>query len=158
MPSVLFICTGNIFRSMIAEHALRAQARASDGIVASSAGTQANPMAMYPVVRYRLMERGIDPTGHVQRKLTRDILEGADLPIAISTDHQAFVRETFGLEIPLFNRVCCGRDEPILDLGEQLPRWQEDPEAADAYVRGMVDTIWEAIPHLVANMHEFVDS
>ena len=155
MKSVLFICTGNIFRSMIAEHAFRAQVDPTIEWVSCSAGTGALPMKMYEAVRLRLVDRGIDPTGHEQRKLVKDMLEWADLPVAMSLDHQAYVRESFGREIPLFNRVCYGRDEPVLDLGESLTNWKEDPEAADAYVRKMVDTIWDGIPNFLANIDDY---
>ena len=155
MRSVLFICTGNIFRSMIAEHALRVQIVPDEGVVVSSSGTGAQPMEMYEGVRARLIERGIDPSDHVQRKLTQELLDDADLPVAMSLDHQIHVREQFGLEIPLFNRVCFGRDEPVLDLGERLPNWREEPDAAEAYVLQMVDTIWDAIPGFKAHMDDY---
>lgn len=141
---------------MIAEHAMRAQLRSGDDITVSSAGTQANPMEMYEVVRHRLIARGIDPSEHVQRKLTQEILDQADLPVAMSLDHQTFVRETFGREIPLFNLVCFGREEPLLDLGEALPNWQAETDAADQYARQMVDTIWEAIPNLKKRAELFI--
>ena len=137
---------------MIAEHAFNAQVTPDDGLSASSAGTEAEPMKMYTVVRDRLIERGADPLAHVQRRLTRDVLESADLPVAMSLDHQATIRKEFDLEIPLFNRVSHGCDEPLLDLGERLPHWRDDPAAADAYVREMVDTIWDAIPSFKQNV------
>lgn len=152
MKSILFICTGNIFRSMIAEHALRGQIAPNEGVIVSSAGTGARPMEMYEGVRTRLIERGIDPSDHAQRKLTQEILDDADLPVAMSLDHQIHVSEQFGREIPLFNRVCFGRDEPVLDLGESLTNWRDDPKAAKAYVEQMVDTIWDAIPSFKKNV------
>ena len=155
MRSILFICTGNIFRSMIAEHGLRAQIAPNECVVVASSGTGAQPMKMYEGVRTRLIERGIDPSGHVQRKLTQELLDGADLPVAMSLNHQAYAREQFGREIPLFNRVCFGRDEPVLDLGESLTNWRDDPEAAEAYVEQMVDTIWDAIPSFKAHMDDY---
>jgi protein-tyrosine-phosphatase len=137
---------------MLAEHALRAQIAPNEGVVVSSSGTGAQPMDMYEGVRARLIERGIDPTGHVQRKLTQQILDDADLSVAMGFDHQAFTHKQFGQEIPLFNRVCFGRDEPVIDLGEKLTNWREDPKAADVYVIQMVDTIWEAIPSFKAHV------
>ena len=156
MRSILFVCTGNIFRSMIAEHALRAQLPQDSDWRVSSAGTGANPMMMYDVVRVRLIELGIDPTDHVQRKLTQDILDGADLPVAMSLDHQAFVCEHFGREIPLYNRVCYDKDEPVLDLGESLPDWKADPAGADAYVLQMVDSIWESTPSFISRADHYL--
>jgi protein-tyrosine phosphatase len=48
MPSILFVCTGNIFRSMIAEYALKAMLDPRSLIRVSSAGTVALPQAMHP--------------------------------------------------------------------------------------------------------------
>ena len=156
MKSVLFICTGNIFRSMVAEHALKAQMAPGDALIVESAGTHPYPMAIYDAVRERLIERGIDPSGHSQRKLTQEMLDDAGLPVAMSLDHQTFVRDQYGREIPLFNRVCYGRDEPVLDLGESLTDGENDAAAAEAYVRQMVDTIWEAMPRFRENMVGFL--
>jgi protein-tyrosine-phosphatase len=140
---------------MTAEHAFRAQINPGEELVVSSAGTKANPMEMYEAVRLRLIDLGIDPSAHKQRKLTQGLLDGADLSIAMSLDHQVFVREQFDREIPLFNRVCYGRDEALLDLGESLTNWQDDRAAADTYVRQMVDTIWDGMPSFKANMDQF---
>ena len=155
MRSVLFVCNGNIFRSMIAEHALRAQIAAEHADRVSSAGVTANPQKMQPLVRARLIERGIDPAGHQQRKLTTEILEGADLVVAMSLDHQAHLAAQYRREVPLFNRVCFGIDEPVLDIGDRYPDWQERPDEVDAHIVGMVDTVWEAIPRFLENEARF---
>lgn len=155
MKSVLFICNGNIFRSMSAEYALRAQIDREDAKRVASAGITANPQEMLAPVRERLIERGIDPSGHHQRRLTREILEDADIAIAMSLDHQAHVAEHFGRQIPLFNRVCFGRDDPLLDIGEHFPNWKEVPDEVNAYAIKMVDTIWDAIPSLIRNLPDY---
>ena len=51
MTSILFVCTGNIFRSMTAEYALRARLSAQSSIRVSSAGIQARPQEMHPDIR-----------------------------------------------------------------------------------------------------------
>ncbi|HSF32988.1 MAG TPA: hypothetical protein VLK82_21270 [Candidatus Tectomicrobia bacterium] len=43
MPSILFVCTGNIFRSLTAEYALKAVLDPRSPIRVSSAGTVAIP-------------------------------------------------------------------------------------------------------------------
>ena len=151
MNRVLFICNGNIFRSMTAEYALRAQLPEDSDVEVVSAGVTAKPQEVLPLVRARLIEHGVDPSAHRQRKLTGEILNEADLAVAINLDHQAHVRETYGREIPLFNRICFGRDEGLLDIGEFFENWREVPDEVDEYVVKMVDTIWDAIPALVVN-------
>lgn len=41
-------------------------------------------------------------------------------------DHQEAVQQLFGLSFPLFNQLCFDRDEPILDVHEALPDWEEN--------------------------------
>jgi protein-tyrosine-phosphatase len=100
----------------------------------------------------RLLERGADPVGHIQRKLTQSLLDEADCVVAMGRDHQEAVQRLFGLSIPLFNQLCFARDEPILDLHEALPIWEQDVELAQAYVVSVVDHIYEAIPHFAARL------
>src|SRR5919106_1148257 len=54
-----------------------------------------NPPAMHPDVRAYLVQRGIDPSHHRQRRVSAEFLKASDLVIAMSTDHQAFLLNTF---------------------------------------------------------------
>jgi protein-tyrosine-phosphatase len=121
MPSILFVCTGNIFRSMTAEYALKAVLDSRSPTRVSSAGTVALPQAMHPAVRAYVVQRGIDPSHHHQRKVSAELLNVSDLVIAMSTDHQAFLFETFQYRAPLFHDVCHGRSEPLLDVWRRFP-------------------------------------
>jgi len=89
-----------------------------------SAGIQAKLQSIHPIVCARLLERGADPVGHIQRKLTQFLLDEADCVVAMGRDHQEAVQRLFGLSIPFFNQLCCDRDEPILDLHEVPPDWE----------------------------------
>jgi len=150
--SVLFVCTGNIFRSVAAEHALKAGLGVDTSCIVSSAGIAVKPQSVHDWVQTRLREKGADPTTHVQRQLTRDLLGAADLVIAMGRDHQIFVREQFGREVPLFNQVCLGHDQPILDVHEAIPDWETEPERARAYVWSVIDVIWATAPALLPHL------
>ncbi len=113
--SVLFVCTGNIFRSVAAEYALKAGLGVGTSCVVSSAGIDVKPQSVHDWVQTKLREKGADPTSHVQRQLTQELVDAADLVIAMGRDHQVFVRKQFGRDVPLFNQVCLGHDQPILD-------------------------------------------
>jgi protein-tyrosine phosphatase len=144
MKSVLFICTGNVFRSVTAEYALKAHLGPDARLIVGSAGIEAKPQSLHPMIIEYLRAKGADPSAHVQRKLTRELLEDTDLAVAMGLDHRAFVREQFGRDVPLFNQVCFGREEPVLDVHEVMPDWASDMDAARAYVQSVVDHIWEA--------------
>ena len=158
MKSVLFVCTGNVFRSLVAEYALKSQIGSVPGYVVSSAGIEAEPQEVHWWVAERLRELGADVSGHRQRKLSAELAAGADLLIAMSRDHRRFIRQTFGREAWLFNQVCVGIDEPVLDLHEALPGWQEDPDRARAYVLSVIEHIWSLAPGLVAKLRDLRSS
>jgi protein-tyrosine phosphatase len=150
--SVLFVCTGNIFRSVAAEFALKARLGAGTSCVVSSAGIDARAQSMHEWVLARLRENGADPTSHVRRQLTEELVEAADLVIAMGRNHQAFIREEYGHDAPLFNQICLGYDKPILDLHEAIPDWETDPERARAYVCSVIDAIWATAPALLSRL------
>ena len=156
MTSILFVCTGNIFRSMTAEYALRARLPPQSLIRVSSAGTQARPQEMHPDIRAYLVQRGIDPSLHRQRKVSPELLRATKLVIAMSTDHQSFLLDTFQYHAPLFNDVCHGRSEALLDVWEAIPGWETDPEAVRSYVYHVMEYIWESVPCLLQNLGTYL--
>src|SRR5438552_14754263 len=150
LQSVLFVCTGNIFRSMTAEYALKARFGPGPSCLVSSAGIDAKPQPVHDWVETRLREKGADPTRHVQRQLTKELVEAADLVIAMGSNHQVFIRERFGRDVPLFNQVCLGHNQPILDLHEVIADWEIEAELARTYVWSVIDVIWATAPALLS--------
>lgn len=150
--SILFVCTGNIFRSLAAKYALKQYLGPPGLYYVGSAGIEAKPQSIHPIVRARLLERGVDPVGHIQRKLTQSLLDQTDCVVAMGRDHQEAVQQLFGLSIPLFNQLCFECDEPILDVHEALPDWEKNEARARAYVISVIDHVCDAIPHLAARL------
>jgi protein-tyrosine phosphatase len=156
MPSLLFVCTGNIFRSLTAEYALKARLDPRSSLRVSSAGTVAIPQAMHPDVRAYLRQRGIDPSWHQQRRVSAELLRASDLVIAMSTDHQAFLVDTFQYRVPLFNEICHRRSEPLLDVWEAIPTWETDLDAARHYAFQVMEYIWASMPCLLQNLGTYL--
>jgi protein-tyrosine phosphatase len=136
-----------------AEYALKAGLGVSTSCVVSSAGIDVKPQSVHDWVQTKLRQKGADPTSHVQRQLTQELVDAADLVIAMGRDHQVFVRKQFGRDVPLFNQVCLGHDQPILDVHEAIPDWETDPERARAYVWSVIDVIWATAPALLPRLH-----
>ena len=93
---ILFVCTGNTCRSPMAEAiARRILADAGkENVVVESAGTNAWDGA--PASDEALLvgvERNLDLSGHRSRRLTREMIEAADLVLVMSSEHLARVRE-----------------------------------------------------------------
>ena len=147
MQRVLFVCTGNIFRSLTAEYALRDLLGDPNEIRIASAGTQDFPHVVNPFVREYLRARGLDVSSHRHRTLTAEILQDHDLVIAMSTDHRAILAGNFSRrDVPLFTEACGLDAEPLLDVHEVVKDHESNPAAVEAHVRLIIDRIIELTP------------
>jgi protein-tyrosine phosphatase len=151
---VLFVCTGNIFRSLTAEYALRRELGAQSMLVVASAGTDDYPHVVRPNVRDYLLDKGLDVRAHQRRTLTRQILEASELVIAMSTDHQRLLRERFGVQAPVFLEACGGACEALPDIEDVVLDYRTNAAAVDAHVRKTIDLIIEQTPRLARRLQE----
>ena len=149
---VLFVCTGNIFRSLTADVALRALLMPRADIHVSSAGTDDYPHVVGPYTRGCLLARGFDVIGHRRRTITREILDTSHLVVAMSTDHQAAIRERFGRQVPLFLEVCGEAAEWLPDIEDVIPDYRINRPAVEAHVRNTIDRIVELVPRMAVNI------
>lgn len=87
---LLFVCTGNICRSALAERLTLAALGPGSPILVSSAGTRALPgRPMAERAREELLRLGGDPAGFASRPLTPAEVAGADLVLTASSEHRA---------------------------------------------------------------------
>ena len=154
MTSILFICSGNIFRSVVAEYALKSLLGRSSPYIVGSAGIEAHPQHIHPLIRERLSMKGSDPSNHIQRKVTQELLDGVTLPVAMGLNHRDWIRQNFNRDVRLFNEICFQKCEPILDLHEAIPQWQDHLEASRDYVLFVIDYIWNTMPIFLASLPE----
>jgi protein-tyrosine phosphatase len=152
MKRVLFVCTGNIFRSLTAEHALRHALGERAGIHVSSAGTVDFPHVVRPNVRDYLLSKGFDVSRHQRRTLTEPILKESHLVIAMSTDHHRYIAERFGHRAQLFLEACGELGDALPDIEEVVLDYQTNPAAVDAHVRTTIDRILNLTPRLAARL------
>lgn len=90
--SVLFICLGNVFRSVFAERLLR---RIQPDIRAASCGTTVESSSVHPVVSAVAAEFDVVLADHEPQPITARLLEEAATVIAMDERNAARVRERF---------------------------------------------------------------
>jgi protein-tyrosine-phosphatase len=94
---ILFVCTGNICRSAMAEQLLRhlAAARGLD-LETASAGIAAEPYYQVPEAAKRLLAaEGVPPFEHKARLATREVLRWADLILVMTAEHRDHVVDLY---------------------------------------------------------------
>lgn len=154
-PNVLFICTGNIFRSMTAEYALRAALGDGADTSVHSAGIIDAPHEIVSFVTDYMKDKGIDLSRHQPKKLTRAMLDEADLAVAMDLDHKRQVADTHTHRLPLFSEIAYGTEESVQDVCDMVPDWRNNEVAASAYGRSVMDYIFDGMPGFITRMHSF---
>jgi protein-tyrosine phosphatase len=165
---ILFVCTGNLCRSPIAERlAVARSARfGCDDLKASSAGTYAVTGSPIEANAVRVLERlGGDAANFSSRRLTPAIAEDADLVLTMTRAQRDDVlnlvprrlHETFTLgEAAFLASECSARN--IADLAASRPRfpahrWSDVPDPIGQDEAFFV-TVGEQIDHLLAQLLE----
>ncbi len=152
---IVFVCTGNIFRSMSAEYCAKKVAQDMGmELDISSAGTMATPQSPDPVTLETLSSFGVAEITHKQTKLSKNLIQESDLVIAMGTDHKEFIKERFGVDVPLFNELANGRSEGVLDIHEKVEDWLEHREATENHIIETVTHIYESMPGLLQRIRE----
>jgi len=141
MPSILFVCTGNQFRSPIAAEAFRQQlerdGRSAQWIV-NSAGTWTTPSQ--PPLRLALdvaRSLGLDLSRHATRLVDADLLNESDLVFVMESGHKESILVEFPFargKVHLLAGVLKGTAFDIPD-----PAWS--PEDAEAILRDVADMV-----------------
>lgn len=133
---VLFVCTGNLHRSPLAERLLKVRLASCPGAFqVSSAGTVAKAgTPMDPAAAALLTGLGGDPHGALARRLTAALVDDSDLVLGAAAEHrEAAVRLS-----PLWalQRAFTLREFARLLRPEDAARATEPAERAAALVKG----------------------
>lgn len=154
---LLFVCTGNIFRSASAHYILIKQLEDNNinNIIVSSAGVKPFEPHMHESTENTLKELNIPFNKHVARKLTKEILDENDIIVSMSTDHRDFIEENYGVKTYLFNEIAYGKQTALLDNSEAIEDWQTNKKAYYDYNVEMVKYIHKSMPEFIKNLPKF---
>lgn len=148
--NIIFVCTGNVFRSFTAERCARdfLEKNNIEGINVSSAGTVAHIQQIRQVTIKTLTQLGIDVLHHEQTQLTQGIVDMNDVIIAMNKEHQEFIAEHFHRHAPLYNELAIGKKIGIKD------NWEQKTYPIDTYIELVVHHIHETMPSLIRRIQD----
>jgi len=94
--TILVICTGNMCRSPMAEAFLKTAVTPKNGFTTRSAGTSAvNGATATPEAVQVMEERGIDISKHASTRVSKTIIENADVILVMSLTHKNILSKKF---------------------------------------------------------------
>lgn len=119
MKKILFVCTGNIFRSLSAELSLKKYIKENklQELKVKSAGIIAKKAKVNPITIKVLEDLGMEIKEHIPKKVTKEMLESADLVIAMAKVHKNFLKKNFNFNKSiLFNQIAQDKETSIFDI------------------------------------------
>ena len=142
---IIFICTGNIFRSMSAEYLLKKHLKDNNdnSIEVSSAGTAVIPLGLYKNTKDRLSFYNLDVSKHKQTQVTKEILLGKDFIICMTKKHMQYIMD-LGFRPLLFNKIAYNDDYDLLDDIEYASKFGHVPDQKE-FIYHTIDYINDAI-------------
>lgn len=148
MFRILLVCTGNTCRSPMAQILLQFQidsAGLRDQYLADSAGTGAWPGQAASAEAIAVMhEQGLSLAGHRSRKVTGEMVESADLILALSHSHLQTLRQRFAAQAQKIHLLgdYGGNGEDVADpIGTGLSEYRE----CAGQIGKLVEQSWEKI-------------
>lgn len=154
MVSVLFVCTGNQYRSPIAAEVFRGQlirdGRAAQWKV-SSAGTWTSSGRHAPSDAVQLARSfGINIEGHVTRMLDAKMLEDADLILVMEAGH----KESIQVEFPSARKKVHLLSQVLEGLVYDIP----DPAGSRGEAKNIINELVEMIRVGCGNIYKIAET
>ncbi|MCF7834857.1 hypothetical protein K9M48_02260 [Candidatus Gracilibacteria bacterium] len=152
---LLFVCTGNVFRSMSAEYLAKKHIKDNKikGIEVSSAGTTARPQNPFSYTLKRLDKYGCNASKHRQTKVSNEVLKDKDFVICMAKHHQEVIK-SLGYESVLFNFIAYGKNKDVMDEAEYEQKYGSYGDLEN-YCNNLVDYLHDAMPKLIEGLDKF---
>ncbi len=148
MPSILFVCTGNQYRSPIAAAYLSRllQERGLGVWQVDSAGTWAVPQrTIYADAAHAASKMGIDVDGHVTRQVDTAMVSEYDLILVMEKGH----KEALNIEFPAARGRVFLLSEMLDGVLFDIPDPVSSTDGTEVILRDMCDVIRHGLPRIM---------
>lgn len=145
---ILFVCTDNVGRSLIAEYALK-QYLLKNKIMdtdVSSCGTNADSdVSDFSVAHFNELKKlGIDASDHKRTQITKEIIDNSDKIVVFDHKQQDHLKEKFGCESELFDFICFGRETEVTFSGFGMSK-DENAIALTHYIYNAIPILYKKL-------------
>lgn len=149
--NILFVCTDNFTRSVIAEFCMKDYLKKTNNtsVKVASAGIRADSdISRYSNVHFKIMdEKGIETSDFKRTQFDETCFEKFDVVIGMSQLHKEYIKQQYNCDIFLFNEVFNGQQTPV-NIGSP------DNDDFLEQMNQLVMYVYNAIPYLLRNLEE----
>lgn len=158
--NILFVCSGNVFRSMSAEKLAKKCCKDNNlNLTIDSAGTSEhknypNKTTMDELKKY------VGEFTHKSKHISQQLCDTASIIICMSPVHQRYIREHYNKASVLYNELATGKKVLVQDLDDAYPQTLfmsplEQLPFFDKHVPVIVNNIHDTIPTVLKKEQEF---
>jgi protein-tyrosine phosphatase len=125
MKKILFVCSGNVFRSMSAKYCVKNyfKQKGIKDVFFDSAGISVTPIKKQCIreeVLEELLKKGINAHNHKAKNVSKVNLKSYDFIVSMGYNHKKYLKDNFNVDSILFNKVCYNVNYPVYDNNEIL--------------------------------------